>query len=303
MKMEIQKQILLFFASLHGPFLNTLVQIITVFAEEYVLIALGVFIYWNINKKKGFTACFSLLIASNVMNVAKSIVRFPRPWTVIDNLDTVRQSTATGYSFPSGHTTSAASFYSAVAVGFRKRWLSILCAVLILLVGISRMYLCVHWPMDVACGLLIGIGTTFVLGNWISRVFDDKQRSIKVGTWIGIIFTVAFVVVSILLMTGSVNELAFSDMSVTLAMFGGLGFGFALERKKFDYVVEEGNWGRKILRYVIGMAVVGIILMGLKPLLVAINFYNPLTRCCRYFLVGFWGGVYPVIGKKLKLFV
>ncbi|HAN42194.1 MAG TPA: phosphoesterase PA-phosphatase [Sphaerochaeta sp.] len=300
--MEIQKQILLFFASLHGPALNFLAQFFTIFAEEYALIAFGVFIFWNIDKKKGFSSCFSLLIANNAMNIIKAIVRFPRPWMLIDGLDTVRQGTATGYSFPSGHTTSAASFYSAVAVNFRKRWLSIICAVMIFFAALSRMFLCVHWPMDVGCGLLLGCGCTFVLLRWMNSVYDDKQKCIKVSMWIGIIFTLAFIVISILLMTGSVDELAFGDLNVSVSLFGGLGFGFALERSRFDYQVEKGNWGKKILRYVIGMAVIFFLMMGVKPILVSLNAYNALTRCCRYFLVGFWGGVYPIVGRKLKLF-
>ncbi len=300
--MEIQKQILLFFSNLHGPFLNFMAQLFTIFAEEYVLVGLGVFIFWNVDKRKGFTSCFSLLAASNAMNIIKAIVRFPRPWMLIEGLDTVRQETATGYSFPSGHTTSAASFYSAVAVNFRKRWLSIICALLIFFAGLSRLVLCVHWPMDVACGLLLGCGCTFFMMRWMNSVYDDRRRCIRVSLWIGGVFTLAFIVVSTLLLAGSVDELAFSNLNVSMAMLGGLGFGFALERSRFDFQVEKGFWGRKVLRFVIGMVVILFLLMGVKPILVALNAYNPLTRCCRYFLVGFWGGVYPLLGRKLKLF-
>ncbi|MBR2281768.1 MAG: phosphatase PAP2 family protein, partial [Spirochaetales bacterium] len=192
--MEIQKQILLFFAGLHGPVLNVLAQLFTIFAEEYALIAIGVFIFWNIDKKKGFSSCFSLLAATNVMNVIKAIIRFPRPWMLIEGLDTVRQETATGYSFPSGHTTCAASFYSAVAINFRRRWLSIICTVLILFAGFSRMFLCVHWPMDVACGLLVGFGSTFMLMNWMNSLYEDKGKCIRVSLLIGAACTLAFIV-------------------------------------------------------------------------------------------------------------
>ena len=155
--MEIQKQILLFFASIQTPVLDAIVQFITMFGEEYITVAIITFMYWNISKKKGFTTCMCMLSAAQVMSLTKALVRFPRPWKVIEGLSSVRQSTATGYSFPSGHTSNAAATLSSVAVSFKKRWLSIACAVMIALVGLSRMYLCVHWPMDVACGLLIGV--------------------------------------------------------------------------------------------------------------------------------------------------
>ena len=179
--MEIQRQILLFFLGLHNGFLNTLGQVITMFGENFLLIAISVFIYWNIRKRDGFVIVMSLLNSLTVMGVAKAIVRFPRPWLVIDNLETVRQNTATGYSFPSGHTTGAASAYSSIAVSFRKRWLSVLCAVMILLVGLSRMYLCVHWPMDVVGGILIGCGVTFILGSLFGKLYDNKELSIRVS--------------------------------------------------------------------------------------------------------------------------
>lgn len=302
--MELQKQILLFFAGLHNSFLNTVVQGITIMGEEYLLIALGVFILWNINKRKGFSVCMSLLTASTFMGVAKAIIRFPRPWTMIDDLDVVRKSTATGYSFPSGHTTNAASTYTALAMAFKKRWLSIVCAVLIALVGLSRMYLCVHWPMDVACGLLIGCGTSLLLFSWFGSLYNDKERSVRILLAMGIVATVLWIVVGALIVAQKIDETAFSDLNIVFALLSGVGFGYALERTRYDYEVEEGHWGRKVLRYAVGMAGILVILPGVKALLGAMGMYNAITRAFRYCLVGFWAcGLYPLLGRKLKLFV
>ena len=303
MDMEIQKQILLFLSGTHSSFQNILAQAFTIFAEEYLLIAISLFVYWCISKKKGFITAFSLLSAMNVMGVAKAIVRFPRPWTVIEGLDVVRQNTATGYSFPSGHTTCAASAYTSLAVTFKKRWLSISCAALIVLVGLSRMYLCVHWPMDVAGGLLIGCGVSFLMASWLDRLFDDKARSVRIAVIIGIVFTAGMLLLSILLLLEKIDATAFEDLNITFAMFGGLGFGFALERTKYDFEIEEGSWGRKVIRFLVGMLGVLVLMVACKALLKAIGIYNPLTRAIRYLLVGFWGGCYPIIGKKLKMFV
>ena len=300
--LEIQKQIVLHMSGLHTAFQNSIAQFLTLFGEQFLLIAIAVFIYWNLNKKNGFVICMSLMNALTVMGISKAIVRFPRPWTVIDNLETVRQQTATGYSFPSGHTTGAASTFSSIAVTFRKKWLSLACAQMIILTGLSRLYLCVHWPLDVFGGILIGCGTTFIFANMFGRLYDDKARSIRITVILGIITGVIFIVLSILLTAGSIDETAFDDMNITFAVYSGLAFGFALERKLFDFTIEEKNWGIKILRYVIGMAVVAVLLFGLKALFKAAGIYNPLTRALRYFLVGFWGCTYPALGKKCRLF-
>ena len=300
--MEIQRQILLFFSGLHNGFLNTLGQVITMFGENFLLIAISVFIYWNIRKRDGFVIVMSLLNSLTVMGVAKAIVRFPRPWLVIDNLETVRQNTATGYSFPSGHTTGAASAYSSIAVSFRKRWLSVLCAVMILLVGLSRMYLCVHWPMDVVGGILIGCGVTFILGSLFGKLYDNKELSIRVSVVLGVVFTVAFVIMSVLLINEKIDAVAFEDLCITFATYGGLATGFALERKFSDFIIEPGRWYRKIVRYIIGMAMVVVIMYGIKTIFSAFGIYNMLIRALRYYLIGFWGGIYPLIGKKVGLF-
>lgn len=301
--MEIQKQILLFFASIQTPVLDTIVQFITMFGEEYITVAIITFMYWNISKKKGFCTCMSMISASQVMSLTKAIVRFPRPWKVIDGLSSVRQSTATGYSFPSGHTSNAAATLSSVAVSFKKRWLSILCAVMIVLVGLSRLYLCVHWPMDVACGLLIGIGSTMLLYNKIANLFDDKAQSEKIISFVALFSTLLWIILALLLQFTNIDAEAFTTFAKNVAMASGVSIGFVWERKKTDYTVEDGHWKRKILRFVLGIAGAVIILPLSKILLKQVNLYCPITAILRYALVTLWAsGIFPILGCKVGLF-
>lgn len=300
--MEIQKQILLFFSSIHGSFLNTVFSAITFLGYEYVLIGILCFIYWNIDKKKGCLACSSMLVAGTFMGIVKAIVRFPRPWTMIDGLDSLQKETATGYSFPSGHTTNSSAALVSIARSFRKRALTIACVTVAALIGLSRMYLCVHWPTDVLGGLVVGVGTVFLFQGLLSRMYDSRN-SLKVFSIAGAVMFVAFVIIGCLLTAGAVDYTAFSDLSVTVAVLSGVFFGFVLERSTTDYEVEEGCWGRKVLRFAIGLAAVLVILPGLKIVLTKINLYNGLTRAFRYFLVGFWAcGLYPLVGCKVGLF-
>lgn len=302
--MEIQRQILLFFAGIQTPVLDAVFQFITMFGEEYITVAVITYLYWNVSKRKGFATCMCMLSSLQTMSLAKALVRFPRPWMVIDGLSTVRQSTATGYSFPSGHTTNASATFSSVAFSFRKRWLSVLCAVIIALVGLSRMYLCVHWPLDVAGGLLIGIGTTLLLYERICSLFDDEERGCRVFGIVAVVSTAVWIAMAVLLQLALIDETAFDTFAKNVAMLSGAVAGYLLERRCFDYAVEEGHFGRKMLRLALGVAGVAVILPLSKPLLQSIGAYCSVTAILRYALATFWAtGLFPIIGGRVGLFV
>ncbi|MCF0238465.1 MAG: phosphatase PAP2 family protein, partial [Sphaerochaetaceae bacterium] len=224
--MEIQKNILLFFSSHRINILDSLVEFFTMFGEETIIIAIIVFVYWNVNKKKGMSICSSLLIASNIMGIVKAIVRFPRPWVLVPELKSLRVSTATGYSFPSGHVTCASSSYTTAAMSFKKRWISIISATLIVLVAFSRMYLCVHWPLDVAGGLVLGCGVSFTFFNVLNNLYDNKEKGIKYAFIFGAICEIVAFVMSVLLLNQVIDSNAFLDLSKSLAIAGGAFIGY-----------------------------------------------------------------------------
>src|SRR5690554_5624105 len=152
----MQLSILLFFQNISSPFLDNLAQFITMFGEETLFIVFIVLFLWCFSKKRGFVIFSTLFSALIGMSVLKAVIKYPRPFQVSPEIAAKRLATATGYSFPSGHSTGAASFYSALALSYKKKALSILAALMILLVGLSRLYLGVHWPLDVFGGWTLG---------------------------------------------------------------------------------------------------------------------------------------------------
>ena len=80
---------------------------------------------------------------------------------------------ATNYSTPSGHAQVAASFWSALALNFRKNWLVFLAIVFSFLIGFSRTFLGVHYFEDVLLGWSIGFTLTILL-----IIFWDRFLSI-----------------------------------------------------------------------------------------------------------------------------
>ena len=297
--MELQKNILLFLASLRTPFLNQLVEFITMLGEEFILLSISLFIFWCTSKKKGFTISFVLMTSIFTMQIIKSIIRFPRPWQVYpEEIRSLRKSTATGYSFPSGHTTMATSFYGCLSKVYKKKLLSILCGILIVLIGLSRLYLGVHWPLDVVGGLLLGSIITFTLTQVFERIYDNKKIILKIFPVIALLLIFASLFISILLNNALINYDAFSDFSKSTTMFGALLLGFSLEERlcKFN---TDGSMIKKIIRYILGILGAYIFLVLSKKLFIN----NPITSWIRYCLTGIWiTFIWPFIGSKLKLF-
>lgn len=156
------------------PFLENL----SLFAVTYLLLV-PAFIYWAIDKKKGRYILASYSLVSAVNALIKLCVCAYRPWIrdprIVPAGDAIR--TATGYSFPSGHSVTAASIYGGVGeVSYKqKRWIAYLCAFLLLLTGFSRNYLGVHTPQDVFCGIFLGI-LILVLLRWLFTYLDQHPE-------------------------------------------------------------------------------------------------------------------------------
>lgn len=101
----------------------------------------------------GIRSSATLSLATLISQIIKTSVSRLRPFLKIQNLN-IKKIGIDQYSFPSGHTTAAFSLAVTVALSFPA--LSILCLFLALLVGISRMYLGVHYPSDVLVGMFLG---------------------------------------------------------------------------------------------------------------------------------------------------
>jgi undecaprenyl-diphosphatase len=260
------------------------------------VIAVIVAILWCFDKKKGFIICSSLLFGVTSMGTLKAIVRAPRPFTVLPSIAGKRLATATGYSFPSGHTTTAASFYAALAVNYKKRALSIFCAIMIILVGTSRLYLGVHWPVDVFGGLVLGVSISLLAYKALGKLYEDSDKRYRFSLIVGLVALISGCILAILLQAKAIDEVAFSDLMKTLALSGGGYLGFALEVKKINYKTD-GTVMKKLLRYLVGLAGV-LVIMALKLVIPSSIYY--LGSLVRYALIGFWAtGLYPFIGKSL----
>ncbi len=126
----------------------------------FILISIGLLCFKS-TRKAGIISLFSLLLGFILTNlILKNVVARPRPfsdetstfytwWTQAGSLF------ESGYSFPSGHTTSAMAFAFTLFLCFKKKT-SWLCLLIPLLMGFTRIYFMVHYASDILGGLVVG---------------------------------------------------------------------------------------------------------------------------------------------------
>ncbi len=159
-------------------------EFVSAFAVDY-LILIPVFVYWFWNKRKGLYALVSYFFCMLVTPLTKLTVCAYRPWIrdsrILPAGDSI--TTATGYSFPSGHTTTAGPLSGGMAVSAwenrRTRWLSFIFVGFMLLTGFSRNYLGVHTPQDVFTAIALTVLSLIVT----AKLFQYLERHPEKEDW------------------------------------------------------------------------------------------------------------------------
>lgn len=140
-------------------FATPIAKFITNFGGAIFLITLTIVLLVLIKNKKIGISIFSNLVIVTILNqLLKAILQRPRPteYRIVEE---------TGYSFPSGHSMVSMAFYGYLIYLIYKyvknkyiKWISIvLLSILVCSIGISRIYLGVHYTSDVLGGFLISM--------------------------------------------------------------------------------------------------------------------------------------------------
>jgi len=148
-----------------------------------LFIVLGIaLLFFKQTRKAGFSALCAMLIGLIVVNFTiKPLAARERPWLVIENfLNLVPEHDPN--SFPSGHTNAAFAFAVAVCMSAPKKWMKITAVCMAAVMGLSRLYVGVHYPGDVLGGIAaawVGSMLAYYLMN--KSRFLQKKRDMKSG--------------------------------------------------------------------------------------------------------------------------
>lgn len=169
----MEAEIIKIIQGIANPALDAFFLFITKFGEEGIFILFIALVYWLYNKDMAIKIGFVMLL-STILNVGmKEYFAVKRPFEVLDWIRHLPTKTARGSSFPSGHTQSAATFYTYMTLMVSSKWM-FLGIPLTAAVAVSRVYIGVHWPKDVVYAILIGMtvgGAMYLLCKNINTSF------------------------------------------------------------------------------------------------------------------------------------
>lgn len=187
---------LLWLQEMRGGVIDSFLLTVTDFIASPVMYVFIAVIYWCLNKKAATFLAINISFGSMINQTLKNTFCVYRPWVKdirITPLDAAKES-ATGYSFPSGHTQIAASEFLSIAVWQKKRkWVVALCVFMTFLIMFTRNYLGVHTPQDVIVSLVIACVVIFLNNKLVKWIDGRKDRDMLVFI-IGIFVTTILLV-------------------------------------------------------------------------------------------------------------
>lgn len=280
------------------PFLDQLMQCITYFGQELIIIAVICTLYWCADKRFAYILGFTYFTAGLGVQTLKIRFRVPRPWILDPDFHAVKSAVpgATGYSFPSGHTQGATSLFFPTALKSQKIWQKILCILAFLAIGFSRMYLGCHTPKDVLTSMILSMGISALIWHFRSFFLDDT-RYLRQIAWTLALLSFAVAAYALILKNNGTIETKYA-MDCLKASGAGLGFsvGWYIERTRLQFSTEADSRWIQAAKLVIGLLGALLIKEGLP----VITGSSVLAKMLIYFILVLWVLViYPYIFSKV----
>lgn len=265
-------EFILWLQSFSTPLLDRIAMLITSIGDEEFFMVAGALILWLVNKRIGFRAVLIIILSHWLNGWLKDIFSIPRPDPAIVRI--IRPEP--GLAFPSGHTQTTTAFWGCLAVHFRRRWFTILAAVVVLLVALSRPYLGVHYPSDLLGGLVAGL---LLLGVFlaVSRRVELSDLPAKLG-FAGQLAGAVLLPLGLLLFFVGPDGVKLAGFLV------GAAAGRVLELRlvRFD---PRGSIPQHAAKAVLGLVILFVLRTALKAVFPPLVFFDFL----RYAVVALWG--------------
>lgn len=299
--------------SIRTPFFDAFFAAITHLGGEVVFMAISVYILWCLNKRTGYYLLCVGFTGTVINQTLKLIFRIPRPWIKDPDFTIVESArdAATGYSFPSGHTQNAIGTFGGLAYSVKKKWLSVLFAVIGVMVAFSRMYLGVHTPLDVGVSFVIALVLVFSLKPIFSAI-EKKPSRMYILLGVMIVLSLAYLLYVLTYPFEGIDKDNYrSGLKTAYTLLGaliGVIVGYFIESKYIRYETDA-VWWAQMIKAAVGLGIIVLIKSMLKAPLYALFNGNLAADAVRYFIIVMFAScVWPltfkffsVLGRRSKI--
>jgi len=289
-----------------GSSLKTPMEVFSFFGTEYFFLLLLPALYWCLEAGIGLRVGIILLLSTSINESLKLVFHGPRPYWY--SADVIRYAGETSFGIPSGHSQIAFGVWGMLAATIGKWWGWPIAILIIAMIGISRLYLGVHFPHDVLLGWLIGaILLWLVLRCW--NPVTNRIKKMNPGQQILTAFLSSLVLILLTLIPYfclkitnwqlppawaeyGKNAVSLSGTVTTAGTLFGLLTGLVWLNQRGGFDAGGSLWIRA-LRYIPGIVGLFVLYFGLKVIfgLITTNAEGMLPyflRYIRYVLVGAW---------------
>lgn len=300
--------LLQFLRQVTGGIFDTFFLTCSIFGEPLATITIIATVYWCLDKKLGEYLLLSQAGADLVNGLAKITACIYRPWILDSRVHPVTEAIAgaTGYSFPSGHTTNATTiFVGSVLRGKFSKVLNVALISCVVLMGFSRNYLGVHSVLDVIFGFVF----TLVVLIIFSRLFDKLEEKPNLDIVISCVGIVISILIIIFAMTKSypmdydaAGKLIVNPAILTIDTFENAGlaigtFVFWPIERRFIKFSSDGTLEQKAAIFIFGFIALLILMKVFTPMFGRTH----LTGFIHFFVImAFVMLIYPAIIKYFQ---
>ncbi|HNV33969.1 MAG TPA: phosphatase PAP2 family protein [Bacillota bacterium] len=287
-------EIVLWLRSFSSAALDGLLGYVTELGSTMFYLVAVPIVYWCMDRRSGYVVGLTVLSGGICTDLAKAVINAPRPFEVDQGVKPSLHflKTATGSGMPSGHAFNSMAFWTAASMRLKKAWFCRLSAVLILLIGFTRVYAGVHFPAQVLWGWAGGIVTAVI----VATVTGLWQRRVKGGLE-GLALIIAAAVALLYTFVPALSSTGADDYVGLVGIAGGMSLGYYLHAK-FVKSSAKGPILCQLAKLVIGFA--GF--LGLRYLADLGSEAYPALCLPFYFLLGAWPTfVSTALFKALRL--
>jgi membrane-associated phospholipid phosphatase len=156
-----------------NPFWDVFFRFVTDLGSPTVYYIAVAPLFWVVDRRRAAALFLLVLIAGYLNNYAKLVLAAPRPDPALTRVLDLRPYQSGSNGFPSGHAQIAVAFWGYLASWVGRGWFTALAVLMIALISFSRLYLGVHFPLDVIGGLVLGAASLPLLRSFESWAAND----------------------------------------------------------------------------------------------------------------------------------